>query len=422
MVSVATVRFAIAALASVAAMAFAVAMILGACGKDEPAPRTLVAVGAVSIARDAPTALAITRTVTGDDVATLTDAAGHASWSTPLGARVTAYGVLVELGSDADQIVIAVDQALVSLARSDGARRWQARFDDASSARGGPSGLVACGPVWLQVRERAVGGGPAVYALDRASGRVSWRWTGPATTPATSLGLDGRVYCRGERVIWLESGRVLALDAASGTPRWSESLVGRAFLFADRLIARTAEPDAAGWFSRAYASDDERPEPALDRALGPSRPAACWDDGQRRAILAAGERDLRLHVLGADPAAALAIDGAAMPDILDEPAGGTTAFVIVRAGTPALVRIIGGKPEVAPLAAGSRIEQHDAFALLVTPTALRRLDRDVAVDTGGDVYAIDPVAEGLWISRAAPTSNPSFALTFAPALVDRDNL
>jgi formylglycine-generating enzyme required for sulfatase activity/outer membrane protein assembly factor BamB len=67
-----------------------------------------------------------------------------------------------------------------------------------------------------------IGGGDGIYALDAATGAVKWKFPSPKGSQSSACVVDDVVY------IGAENGTLLALDLASGKPRWRARLGGGA--------------------------------------------------------------------------------------------------------------------------------------------------------------------------------------------------
>ncbi|MGE0489991.1 MAG: PQQ-binding-like beta-propeller repeat protein [Vulcanimicrobiota bacterium] len=126
------------------------------------------------------------------------DPAGNSLWKRQVAAspRLTA----------AEQLYVAgADDTVHSLAPASGDETWKA-----TAGRTEPS----LGPALV------TGGASGVTALDRASGRLDWQWTG-AGPVAPAQAADGRVYVQAE-------GQLLALDHQVSLERQFEDAAARA--------------------------------------------------------------------------------------------------------------------------------------------------------------------------------------------------
>lgn len=112
----------------------------------------------------------------------------------------------------------AFDRRVVALDARSGAPRWERRLD------AGPAGANLPGRSLLAYQDLILVPGWNLYALDRASGQIRWRYSPPAEYPATaSIALSGdRVFSPGAR-------HLHAVDARTGTAVWTAALGERPF-------------------------------------------------------------------------------------------------------------------------------------------------------------------------------------------------
>ena len=117
------------------------------------------------------------------------------------------------------------DGEIIAYRAADGTRRWRAALGKDVTFGGGPV-VAGNGLVYACSSEHA----PVAYAVGAGSGQVRWHYSfGPAQYPAYLALAGGIIFAavtRDDRVSGPGAGDLIALDAATGRPRWKVQVAG----------------------------------------------------------------------------------------------------------------------------------------------------------------------------------------------------
>lgn len=213
-----------------------------AAWQAETQPRVAAGVGLAGVA-------VLTGTLDGEVVA-VSKEGGMPLWRVGVSSEV----LVAPVGDDETAVVRTGDGRLHGLALADGQRRWV--FDRAVptlSLRGVSRPLVADGRVYAGLDTGKL------VALDLASGRLLWEESVNAPSGRSEIerlvDLDtDPVLAEGVLYAASAGGQLAALDATTGKPRWRHSLRGQGGVAVDG--------------ERVFATDGDGRVLALDRATG----------------------------------------------------------------------------------------------------------------------------------------------------------
>jgi outer membrane protein assembly factor BamB len=282
-----------------------------------------------------------------------------------------------DLAADAQGIVVTTSAPSVYALNPDGRVRWRVPVDD-----------LALGQPALDADLAAVGGMHSVTALDRGDGAV--RWQRPTVAPANSIAVVAHTVLVGD-----DSGTLAALDAASGTPRWSVQHPGalwsgaRVDVPTGSVVATWHQGDRPAVRVLDLATGALRWEAPTDRytaapAVGTGVVALAIGDGERHARVEV--RDLVTGARRWETPVPASFEEAIEPAI----AGGTVA-VVDHFGVVSLF----------DLASGRLRWQHDLADVLIATRVTITGHRIALTSYAGVLYVLD-ARDGHVVTRLTP--------------------
>jgi len=282
-----------------------------------------------------------------------------------------------DLAADARGIVVTTSAPSVYALGPEGRVRWRVPLDD-----------LPLGPPAVGADVAVVGGMHSVAAFDRADG--SLRWRRPTAVGANSIAVAAHTVLVGD-----DSGTLMALDDASGTPRWSVQHPGalwsgaRVDLAAGAVVATWHQSDQPAVRVFDLATGAQRWEAPTDRYTA----AAAVHSGV--VVLAIGDGDRHARVEARDLATGARRWQTAVPASFEE-----AIEPAIAGGVVAVVDHF-GVVSTFDLESGRLRWQHDLADVLVA-TRVALVGRRVALTSyAGVLYVLD-ARDGHVVARFAP--------------------